>query len=49
MLTEAANVGALARFPWTLAPAAAIVVVTLATNLLVTDRAAGTNAASRHR
>lgn len=35
MLTEAADVGALARSPWTLAPALAIFVVTLAVNTLV--------------
>jgi hypothetical protein len=33
MLREAANINDLARFPWTLAPAAAIFAVTLATNL----------------
>ena len=32
MLTEAANIGSIARFPWTLTPAAAIVAVVLATN-----------------
>ncbi|MEW6322121.1 MAG: ABC transporter permease [Acidobacteriota bacterium] len=35
MLIEASNVNALARFPWTLAPAAAIFAVALATNLLL--------------
>jgi peptide/nickel transport system permease protein len=35
MLGEAANVGALSRFPWTLAPAAAIFLVVLATNLVL--------------
>lgn len=37
MLHEASNVSAIADFPWTLAPAAAIFVVTLAANLLVED------------
>jgi peptide/nickel transport system permease protein len=32
MLREAADVNEIARFPWTLAPAAAIFAVTLATN-----------------
>jgi hypothetical protein len=32
MLREAADINELTRFPWTLAPAAAIFVVTLATN-----------------
>ncbi len=42
MLHEASNVNAMADFPWTLAPAAAIFAVTLAANLLVEkpDRAA---------
>jgi peptide/nickel transport system permease protein len=35
MLAGASNYNAVARFPWTLAPAAAIFVVVLATNLLV--------------
>jgi peptide/nickel transport system permease protein len=34
MLTEAANVSAMARFPWTLAPAAAIFLLVLAANLV---------------
>jgi peptide/nickel transport system permease protein len=37
MLAETANIGSVARFPWTLAPAAAIFVVVLGTNLLTTD------------
>jgi peptide/nickel transport system permease protein len=37
MLHEASNVSAIADFPWTLAPAAAIFVVTLAANLLVEE------------
>ena len=37
MLHEASNVNAIADFPWTLAPAAAIFAVTLAANLLVED------------
>lgn len=40
MLAETANIGSLARFPWTLAPAAAIFLVVLGTNL-VTERQAG--------
>jgi peptide/nickel transport system permease protein len=35
MLIEAANLGALTRFPWTLAPAAAIFLVVFAANALV--------------
>jgi peptide/nickel transport system permease protein len=35
MLHQASNVNAIADFPWTLAPAAAIFAVTLAANLLV--------------
>ncbi len=38
MLAETANVGSLARFPWTLAPAVAIFVVVLGVNLLTADR-----------
>jgi len=37
MLSETANIGSLSRFPWTLAPAAAIFLVVLSTNLLTTD------------
>ena len=37
MLLEASDVSAIGQFPWTLAPAAAIFVVTLAANLLVED------------
>jgi ABC-type dipeptide/oligopeptide/nickel transport system permease subunit len=37
MLHEASNVNAIAEFPWTLAPAAAIFLVTLAANLLVEE------------
>jgi peptide/nickel transport system permease protein len=39
MLHEASNVNAIADFPWTLAPAAAIFLVTLSANLLVEDGA----------
>ncbi|MGE0043023.1 MAG: ABC transporter permease [Vicinamibacterales bacterium] len=42
MLSEASNLGALARFPWTLAPAAAIVAVVLTANLAVPRRLPGT-------
>ena len=38
MLAETANIGSVARFPWTLAPAAAIFVVVLSTNLLTAER-----------
>jgi peptide/nickel transport system permease protein len=38
MLREAADVNELTRFPWTLAPAAAIVAVTLGTNLALQPR-----------
>ena len=38
MLSEAADVNVMARFPWTLAPAAAIFLVTLAANLALTRR-----------
>jgi peptide/nickel transport system permease protein len=41
MLQQASNVNAIADFPWTLAPAAAIFAVTLAANLLVTDNHPG--------
>ena len=37
MLHQASNVTAIADFPWTLAPAAAIFAVTLAANLLVEE------------
>jgi peptide/nickel transport system permease protein len=37
MLAETANIGSVARFPWTLAPAAAIFLVVLGTNLLTTE------------
>ena len=36
MLAGAGNYNAMSRFPWTLAPAVAIFVVVLATNLLIT-------------
>jgi peptide/nickel transport system permease protein len=38
MLTEAANIGSLARFPWTLSPAVAIFLVAISTNLLTSAR-----------
>ena len=38
MLIEAANVGALARFPWTLAPAVAIFLMAMSANALTYDR-----------
>lgn len=38
MLAEASNINAMARFPWTLAPAAAIFAVTLITNLTLQPR-----------
>jgi peptide/nickel transport system permease protein len=38
MLHQASNLNAIADFPWTLAPAAAIFAVTLAANLLMEDR-----------
>jgi peptide/nickel transport system permease protein len=38
MLTEAADVNVIARFPWTLAPAAAIFAVTLAANVMLSGR-----------
>jgi len=41
MLQDAANVRALAQFPWLLAPAAAIAMVTLAVNLLIGEAASG--------
>jgi peptide/nickel transport system permease protein len=41
MLHQASNVNAIADFPWTLAPAAAIFAVTLAANLLIEDRRRG--------
>ncbi len=34
MLAEASNYNAVARFPWTLAPAVAIFAIVLATNLI---------------
>jgi peptide/nickel transport system permease protein len=37
MLAETANIGSVARFPWLFAPAAAIFVVVLSTNLLTTE------------
>lgn len=37
MLAETANIGSLARFPWTLAPAVAIFLVVLSTNLLTAE------------
>ncbi len=42
MLHQASNVNAIADFPWTLAPAGAIFLFTLAVNLLVDDTARGT-------
>jgi ABC-type dipeptide/oligopeptide/nickel transport system permease subunit len=39
MLAEAGDVNAIARFPWTLAPAGAIFAVTLLTNVLLQQRA----------
>jgi peptide/nickel transport system permease protein len=41
MLQDAANVRALAQFPWLLAPAAAIALVTLAVNLLIGEADSG--------
>ena len=38
MLHQASNVNVIADFPWTLAPAAAIFLVTLAANLLVEEK-----------
>jgi peptide/nickel transport system permease protein len=38
MLAGASNYNAVSRFPWTLAPAAAIFAVVFATNLIATDR-----------
>jgi peptide/nickel transport system permease protein len=38
MLIEAANVGSLARFPWTLSPAVAIFLVAMSANLLTSQR-----------
>ena len=43
MLHQASNVNAIADFPWTLAPAAAIFAVTLAANLLVADNHSGSD------
>lgn len=40
MLAEAGNYNAVARFPWTLAPAVAIFAIVLATNLVADDRKA---------
>lgn len=40
MLTSAANYNAIARFPWTLAPAAAIFLVVLSINILVSRNSA---------
>ena len=37
MLHQASNVNAIADFPWTLAPAAAIFAVTLGANLLIAE------------
>ena len=49
-LREAADVSALAAFPWILAPAAAIFVVTLLVNLLIGEEpAAAVGAATRRR
>lgn len=41
MLREAGDINELSRFPWTLAPAAAIFAVTLATNLALQDANSG--------
>jgi len=41
MLHQASNVNAIAEFPWTLAPAAAIFAVTLCANLLIENRDGG--------
>ena len=41
MLAEAGNYNAVARFPWTLAPAVAIFAIVLATNLIASDRTPG--------
>jgi peptide/nickel transport system permease protein len=41
MLTEAANLSSMTRFPWTLAPAAAIFLVTLAANVFVREDGTG--------
>ena len=38
MLAGAGNYNAIARFPWTLMPAAAIFAVVFATNLIAADR-----------
>jgi peptide/nickel transport system permease protein len=43
MLHQASNVNAIADFPWTLAPAAAIFAVTLAANLLVGENHSGSD------
>ncbi|MDP2052922.1 MAG: ABC transporter permease [Acidobacteriota bacterium] len=40
MLAEAGNYNAVARFPWTLAPAVAIFAIVLATNVVANDRKA---------
>lgn len=48
MLTEAADVGALTRLPWTLAPAAAIFLVTLAVNTLVQGNTKTTKKATKN-
>lgn len=40
MLAEAGNYNAVARFPWTLAPAVAIFAIVLATNIVADDRKA---------
>ena len=40
MLAEAGNYNAVARFPWTLAPAVAIFAIVLATNVIADDRKA---------
>jgi hypothetical protein len=37
MLADASNISSIERFPWTLAPAAAIFAVTLVTNLTLQD------------
>jgi peptide/nickel transport system permease protein len=41
MLHQASNVYAIAQFPWMLAPAAGILLVTLVSNLLIENRVPG--------
>jgi peptide/nickel transport system permease protein len=49
MLRDAANVQAMAQFPWLLAPAAAIVLVVLALNLVLQGRSPGLGAGRAER